>query len=299
MGKSLIVRKLLSQKVLVFILCVLLCSCGTNEDSRASNTGTTGKDKIQEALDAERQKVEELKKAFASYRKRILSSSISLIGKSLSNNAIASIITHDMVKKIIKKRIDDFKKGELSPYESDIIGEINHALAAKIERNHGKKNLLDIETARDINGWYGGSIERGLREYFSNPSRLWLSYSKKKYVLIKAIKQKFKNEEELYPFLKYLDEVKKAVNISLTTPFKTEFEKYLQIEGQHHKAIDISIEENLSNLLKETKERLKKITPHLKVSAFAYRRYSEGGKELVQKYSYIVSDLREALTNKK
>ncbi len=172
------------------------------------------------------------------------------------------------------------------------------------------------------------SIQENLREYFSNTRLLTSFYNRKKVFIISGIEQSvtLRNKNAIN---KLFVEIIKGFELVLDNEFRSKFSKYLEIEKEYSNLIYeyISIEDqsiylqnfydaaeyypeciekkkkkiddnksvNLKNEIITLRKQLFEISPNLKSSAFAYRRYLEGGEELVKTYILLISDIKESL----
>lgn len=188
-----------------------------------------------------------------------------------------------------------------------------------------RKNIC--ENKDGLNRFYyslDGVIKENLKIYFSNPNNLKSFYKSKKLIFSDVFKSIPFGERKntIHTF----DRVIESFELILTSKFKITFENYLQAENEFLKSAKIDNKTNYSmqnaydkrdsmyyevldgfsildtkaseiskNKFYTLRKELFSISPFPKATAFAYRRYTEGGDDLIKAYIFILNNMKALL----
>ena len=263
---------------------------------------------------------------------KIASSYLDLYNEFTSNfiNSLNTNLTERIISdRLLTELVNDVMHQEVRGAFSVAIAPYNYVSLFKPELRYveHKKLMDELDSHNNFDNIFFNlkyKIEDNLRKYFSKPANIKNFYHCKKQVIINAIESSNVNDNYL---LLVLNNSIKSFELILDAKYRKKFDSYLDLETKFVKAPELKdpyyrqnsydkrdtiykdVLDGFSISEISTTDKLKKdfynariylfnTSKIPKLTAFSYRRYQEGGIDLVKEYIGILKDLQLTLKNK-
>jgi hypothetical protein len=249
---------------------------------------------------------------------------------SLNTNLIENLISNKLLDEILISNIYIVKEKNDTKSIKFVITPYNYAslFRENMDFYYHKKIVLKLnkKVEKTFNQNYytlKTKIKENIRKYMSNPKNINNFYIKKKHFILYKIQEEIVTDNEQQLFLLELDKCIKSFQLILDSDFRQKFNQYLKLESEFliaaniekrwehgmqnsydnkdflfrevldsNKILDTKAPNAIKLNFQKARTELFKTSKHPKFTAFAYRRYTEGGEKLLKEYINILKDLR-------